>query len=357
MQRLIDKLLLVGLCILILSFSPIELILIVALLTAVATSSLLEYFDTPLSRYLCIVYSLLCLIFPSFISFLPLIVYDYRRFGNLFLRYSWAIVLLEGFVFYELRSTFAALLLSGIALLLINRTQGQLNTQNELYSLTDKAKEQSLSFESRNRQLIEKQDYELRLSTLGERNRISRDIHDNVGHILTRSILQTKALQVTYSDDEKLSSEINHITESLTEAMDSIRSSIHDLHDESLDLRMQLETMIDAFSFCPVRLEYDASNLMGAIKYCFIAVAREALSNIAKHTNATEALISVVEHPAFCRIIIQDNGSISPSSAAGGIGLKNMADRVDALGGVFRAESTKGYRIYISIPKEQNVYD
>jgi signal transduction histidine kinase len=42
---------------------------------------------------------------------------------------------------------------------------------------------------------MEKQDYEIYLATLRERNRIAREIHDNVGHMLSRSILQIGALK------------------------------------------------------------------------------------------------------------------------------------------------------------------
>ena len=44
------------------------------------------------------------------------------------------------------------------------------------------------------------QDYEIHLATLKERNRIAREIHDNVGHLLSRSLLQTGALQVMNHD-------------------------------------------------------------------------------------------------------------------------------------------------------------
>lgn len=45
------------------------------------------------------------------------------------------------------------------------------------------------------------QDYEIYLATLKERNRIAREIHDNVGHMLTRSILQLGALSVINKDE------------------------------------------------------------------------------------------------------------------------------------------------------------
>jgi len=56
----------------------------------------------------------------------------------------------------------------------------------------------------KNRELIEKQDYEIRLATLNERGRIAREIHDHVGHLLSRSILQIGALMVTKGREQRI---------------------------------------------------------------------------------------------------------------------------------------------------------
>ena len=174
-----------------------------------------------------------------------------------------------------------------------------------------------------------------------------------MGHLLTRSILQLGALNVTHAADDELTKDLEQIKATMTEAMDSVRSSVHDLHDESVSLKLQLERMIEGFKFCPVRLHYDAGDLPVRLRSCFSAVSREALNNIARHSNATEATITVTEHPAFCRLVISDNGAVRVNQTqAKGIGLQNMADRVSALGGVFRAESGKGFKVFISVPKE-----
>ena len=205
--------------------------------------------------------------------------------------------------------------------------------------------------ERKNRDLMEKQDYEVKLATLAERNRIAREIHDNVGHMLTRSLLQIGALRVTHNDDDMLIGELEQIKGTLSGAMDSIRNSVHDLHDESVDLKSQLEMMAGGFEFCPVKLRYDAGELPIEMKYCFAAIIKEALSNIARHSDASAASVTVIEHPAFCQLLVSDNGTAKSSGDMRGIGLQNMAERVEALGGVFRTEHGKGFRIFASIPK------
>jgi len=354
-KRLTDKLLLIGLCLLIVAFSQIKPVYVVALLASVAVSSLCSYFENNIRirALLCAAYVVLCVFIPGFIIFLPLVVYDCSGFDRFYLRFCWVVAIPVCFFAYDMQTSVATAFLSAAAVLFQYRTSERLKSIEDFFTLTDNARENSRSLERKNREMMEKQDYEVRLATLKERNRIAHEIHDNVGHLLTRSILQLSALSMTYPNDDNSKNDLFLIKETMSEAMDSVRNSVHDLHDESLDLKIQLESLINAFGFCPVKLCYDTDELPGALKYCFIAVTREALSNIARHSNATEAVVTVTEHPAFCRFSIEDNGTVKADGNSRGIGLRGMADRVDALGGVFRSEYSKGFKIFISVPKEK----
>lgn len=191
----------------------------------------------------------------------------------------------------------------------------------------------------------------MRLATLNERNRIAREIHDNVGHLLSRSLLQVGALQVV-NRDETVRQGLDTVRDTLSGAMDSIRRSVHDLHDESVDLHMQLEAMLRDFTFCPVKLDYDSGEMERGLKLAFLSIVREALSNVMRHSDATMASVTVREHPALYQLIIRDNGTRRPESDGRGIGLSNMADRVEAYRGTFRIDRDAGFKLFISIPKE-----
>ena len=80
------------------------------------------------------------------------------------------------------------------AILLACRTGRILYLEQEMIRLRDTSTELNLVLQEKNKNLMEKQDYEIYLATLRERNRIAREIHDNVGHMLSRSILQMGAL-------------------------------------------------------------------------------------------------------------------------------------------------------------------
>ena len=223
--------------------------------------------------------------------------------------------------------------LMGVAYILATRTTELERSQTEARQLRDSGYEMAALLRQQNRELVEKQDYEIRLATLSERGRIAREIHDHVGHLLSRSILQIGALMVTKADVEERQS-LSTIRDTLSQAMDSIRASVYDLHEESIDLRTQVEALVREFTFCPIRLDYGLELEPGKdIAYCFIAIVKEGLNNIIRHSNATQVTLALLEHPALYQLVLQDNGSGLNGEPGEGLGLRSIADRVGALGG------------------------
>jgi len=353
MQKLIDKGLLFALCLLILLLKPTSLLSLAALLLAVTLTSLCSYFENRPGIYLYGTYLLLCCFRGEFLAFLPLLVYDAAELSPLWLRFTWVLPLLIHFPSEDILFWVGLVLICMSSLLLHQRTSTFQNIRQHFYQEQDRTKERELTLQQMNRSLMEKQDYEVQLATLSERNRIAREIHDNVGHLLTRSLLQLRALQVINQGQEPMEENLSSVQATLTDAMNSIRESVHNLHDESLDLQIQITALVGEYKFCPVKLHYDMGELPKELKYTFLAIVREALSNIARHSNATSASVTLLEHPALYQLVIEDNGTASRNPSSSGIGLQNMKDRVEASQGIFRAEQKRGFKIFISIPKER----
>ena len=142
------------------------------------------------------------------------------------------------------------LLIVGILLSLVLKLKEEAyeELEQEYRKTRDDSKERNLLLQEKNRSLIEKQDYEIYTATLQERNRIAREIHDNVGHLLSRSILITGAAKAINASDA-LSPVLDDLDHSLNQAMTSIRTSVHDLHDESLNLKEAAESLTSDFTF------------------------------------------------------------------------------------------------------------
>ncbi len=248
-------------------------------------------------------------------------------------------------------------LLMAFAIMLSYFTEQLLGYQMKLHSMRDASMEHDMLMEQMNHQLIEKQNAQIYNATLKERNRIAREIHDNVGHMITRSILQVGAIGVI-NTDERLKAPISDLKSTLDTAMDSMRKSVHDLYDESVDLRQALAKLKPTDSAFAFSLEYDCEDdVPRDVKYAFIAIAKEAVNNAVKHSNGDEIRIIVREHPAFYQLEIMDNGtSVDERSLSGetgdGIGIKNIKERVAAIGGTMRIKADDGFMIFVTLMKK-----
>ena len=257
-------------------------------------------------------------------------------------------------IFYILE----VVLLMAFAVMLSYFTELLLGYQMKMHSMRDASMEHDMLMEQMNHQLIEKQNAQIYNATLKERNRIAREIHDNVGHMITRSILQVGAIGVI-NTDEKLKAPIADLKSTLDTAMDSMRKSVHDLHDESIDLRTALDDVINNVSDMDIYMDYDMSDkLPREIKYSFINIVKEAINNTLKHSNGDHMDIRVREHPAFYQLYITDNGqnirsdpSPAQGSASGGMGLNGIQERVNKLGGTMKISTDDGFSILINIMK------
>lgn len=232
------------------------------------------------------------------------------------------------------------------------RTNKQEKLKQEYIKYRDTSKEFSIELEQKNKELLEKQDYEINIATLNERNRIAMEIHDNVGHLLSSSILQIGAILAT-TQDNTLTKNLETVNHTLSTAMDSIRNSVHNIHNDALQLTPQIQSIVDQFTFCEISLDNTITNNPNSkITYCFISIVKEALANIMKHSNADMVSITLREHPKLYQLKIQDNGSSVISDFDNGIGIKNMEHRVSSLNGNLTIHPQNGFTIFISIPKE-----
>lgn len=329
---------------------------IICLLLAVIFSSLAQYFTE--KRPMLVLYLIfpgVCFMFPRLVLFFPAVFYHGLR-----LRLPKVLLFVSAFLLSIYAPSFPIhiclfyFVLCLLSYFLYWQTAQLNNLIENLLHTRDYGEEVRISLREKNRDLLEKQDYEIHLATLRERNRIAREIHDHVGHMLSRCILQTGALSMVH-EEEPLHSQLASIGETLDAAMNNIRESVHDLHDDSIDLRQAiLEATRELRDSYKIQLDYDISSTVPKkIKYCFISIIKEALSNTVRHASADQIHILLREHPALYQLTISDNGTNAtlPPPEERGIGLSNMCERVEALHGTIRFRADAGFQIFISIQK------
>lgn len=307
----------------------------------------------------CLVFFTAAVFVPAIRYFYPAVCYGlFRRRLYIPAAISIALYLILNLVYRQPETLLICLDLFGFAVcfLLASISRERDSLQDTLRRTMDDSTERDLLLTEKNRTLMEKQDYEIYTATLKERNRIAREIHDNVGHLLSRSILLAGAAK-TVNRDEALSPTLDSLDQTLNAAMDNIRSSVHDLRDDAVNLDEAVRSLIDDFTFCPVTYCYDAGRVIPRdVKYSFISITKEALSNIMRHSNASKASVTVREHPALYQLCIEDNGTeVRKGNRNGGMGLANMKERTDKLHGTIHISAENGFRILVTIPKKRRL--
>ena len=351
--NLADKLIIFICCLIVYLCQTDYSISVVIMLISIIFSGFLSYFDNDrLRTVLTVGFSILSCFVPALIVFLPLIAYDMLFYKYQYINLLGIIPLLYFFRSASIQTISIVMILLFLCVLIKYRIEAQIKLYAKYNELSDTTREMSIQLKKQNSDLIEKQDNELSLATLNERNRIAREIHDNVGHLLSSAILQSGAL-LTTNQDEKVRDNLKTLNDTLSQAMNSIRTSVHELYDESIDLNSQIADIIKQFTFCEMSYDYQINSNPGKkLKYAFISIVKEALSNMMKHSNATHASITFREHPALYQLIIRDNGTVKSYSMDDGLGLKNIIDRVHSFDGNINIITENGFEIFISIPKE-----
>ncbi|MDI3335826.1 cache domain-containing protein [Defluviimonas aestuarii] len=188
-----------------------------------------------------------------------------------------------------------------------------------------------------------------------ERGRVARELHDSISQILVavRYALELARRRLSLGDaraGESLSAGID----SLNGAIGEVRRISRDLRPGVLDdlgLGPALQTLMEDFGkrtgmetdFETVvfrnRLDQDA-------KIALYRIAQEALTNVEKHSGATKVRLLVRGHKQGAMMRIEDNGrgiaaSRESDAADGGLGLRNMTERMEQLNGSLRVLSSR----------------
>ena len=380
MNRLFDKSIVLACCIAAALGLAVDACLVAAFCLGVVVASLTEIAQGERARRAgeaaSYAYIMVTVFVTPFVPFAPLALYDIAR--RVRREHVW-VALGAGAIFVCALVAYAhagalptrALLLTAIlsvaATLLSLRTAQLEREQERMRRTRDELQERALALEARNRDLADRQDYEVELATLAERARIAREIHDNVGHQLTRASLQTEALRVVHANEAGVAADFADVKRTVDEALQLVRSSVHALNDNAANLSVQLERIVEGARSDggpQIELEVLAEHAPANVANCFAAVLREALSNAIRHACAQTVTVRCMEHPSFYQLIVTDDGAggvqASSRGTAEGMGLGSMRERVEALGGTFTAgprAGAGGWRVFATVPKQQGNED
>ena len=182
-----------------------------------------------------------------------------------------------------------------------------------------------------------------------ERARLARELHDETGQALTSILLGLKPLEQSASDDETRAS-IAGVRELVVSTLQDVRRLAVELRPSALDdfgLGTAVERLVETFrerSGLQVDLEEQLATerVPGDVETTVYRIVQEALTNVAKHADATRVSILLVQRGASLVAVIEDDGKgFEPGAVADtSLGLAGMRERVALVGGRLRIESS-----------------
>ena len=189
------------------------------------------------------------------------------------------------------------------------------------------------------------------------RRRLERNIHDGAQQqLVALKVKLSLAERLIDKDPVKLRSALAQLKTETDEAVQSLRELARGIYppllaDGGLLVALQAQA---AKSSVPVRMEFGEvarylPETESAVYFCCL----EALQNIAKSADASQACIRVTGHDGILDFSVEDNGrGFDPKHIHAGSGLQNMRDRIEALGGKLRIVSApgEGTRILGEVP-------
>ncbi|WP_242311563.1 hybrid sensor histidine kinase/response regulator transcription factor [Bacillus cereus group sp. BfR-BA-01331] len=192
-----------------------------------------------------------------------------------------------------------------------------------------------------------------RITLLEERDRLSKDLHDTMGHSYTSIIMGMDTLRTelkTKEGEQKLDS----LLQLARNSMEEVRMYLHqmDLPQESLSLTVTLQQLTEEFEkhakvnvrFRIIGEEYMVSKQSKMTLYRSL---QESLTNAVRHGHSTEIIVSLHFEPQQIRLDVQDNGC-GVEEWKDGFGLTAMKERVSQLQGRVIVYSKKGEGTLIS---------
>ena len=186
----------------------------------------------------------------------------------------------------------------------------------------------------------------------GERKKLSRELHDHVGQVLT-------ALRMELGSIDRLRAPTDiTLARAVAESRQLVDNMVRTVRDLALGLR---PSMLDDFGLQPalewhvrdftrryglpvdLNVSGDLAGLPEAHATCVYRIVQEALTNCVRHASSTRIRVNVTGAGDTLAVVVQDDGvGIPPDRLKSGLGLRGIEERVRDLAGTFDIHSTSG---------------
>lgn len=233
--------------------------------------------------------------------------------------------------------------------------------------VAERTAELAAALESLESEMARRRDLARRLSTAqeDERRRVARDLHDTVGQLMAGLSLAFKAIETGGELPAPAVARLADAQRVMNELSREVHSLAVRLRPTSLDdigLEAALEHLVVEWSpRTGVRADFYAAGLErlpGEVETAVYRIVQEALTNVAKHADATVVSVVVTRPDGFVSVVVEDDGTgFDPNAVPKGrLGLMGMRERVELVGGEIDIGSNPGAgtTVAVRIPVTKN---
>jgi signal transduction histidine kinase len=197
-----------------------------------------------------------------------------------------------------------------------------------------------------------------------ERQRISREIHDDIGNRI--ALMSLSLRQVMKQSSERLGfsvHDLDPVLDGITELASTLRNLSHSLHPaplRCLGIRAALKSLRDGFEKkygieMDVVLPREMPRLPDEVELCIFRITQECLQNVGKHSGADKVRIVLKYTPRRLRLTVSDNGRgfvRAEANQKGGLGLLSMEERALSIGGNLTVNTSpgSGTEVWVTVP-------
>jgi len=191
-----------------------------------------------------------------------------------------------------------------------------------------------------------------------ERRRLERDLHDGIQQELVVLIAKARLARNQIDRDPALAAQtLAELQGSAQHALADLRSLARGIHPAVLSSRGLIEAIDAMAARMPVGVRVNSDLSVRDVRFApeiegaaYFVVA-EGLANVLKHSNATEAIVTISANDSWLRVAVADDGHGFDQDAVRESGLRGLRDRIEALGGHVEIDSRQsGTRLDASLP-------
>ena len=197
------------------------------------------------------------------------------------------------------------------------------------------------------------------LATTQERNRLAREIHDNLGHFLTVANVQIKAAQAVMDrDPSRAQLALDRAAQLTQDGLAAVRQSVAALRESPLGnapLTDAVAALVAETQAAGIVVELAVAGaprpLDPRAELTLYRAAQEGLTNVRKHARASRVDVRLdYSDPAAVSLSLQDNGlGGEPAATTSGFGLLGLGERARQLGGHLALETTPGHGFSLTL--------